>query len=150
LSVLGVEPVELGHRLLDRLRAEEILMLHEVEVGMRLPQRVREALVAGKSGSSPGATNCPWLRFCCISRKCVSVFAPVLHLVLHQARGIGHRLVPVGHSGLQIQVLPRPLETHVPRRPARQGRHQTLRQFLDPGEVLVQPIEVLAHLALPP
>ena len=44
---------------------------------------------------------------------------------------------------------PRSFETDVTGMPLRKRGHQTFRQFLDPRKVLVQPIEVLAHVALP-
>ena len=50
-----VETLKLAHCLLDRFRAQKILVLDEVEVGMCTPQRVREPLVAHEIGGRPVA-----------------------------------------------------------------------------------------------
>jgi hypothetical protein len=54
-----IEPFDIRDRILDRLGAKKVLVLDEVEIGMRLPQRVGEALVALQLGIVGGATNCP-------------------------------------------------------------------------------------------
>ncbi len=127
LALVGLQPLKLVDRALDRLDIAQVLLLDEVEVGMAVPERILEAAVfrrgIGRHLDLPVPDRLLEIG------EMPQGLAPVGRLLLDQLRGIVHRFLPVGADGAGVKRVPRRLHGRIGRALVGQRIDQPLGQL---------------------
>ena len=131
LAVLVIQPVDFGHRRVNRLHIVHVLLLHKVEVGVGLPQRIGETFVGGGviGRGDKVALGQLLLRF----DKVFDGFAPVADLMFDHLGRVGHHFSPKIGRCFDVKLLVGALQILWHTAFVRERIDQTLRQPFDLG-----------------
>ena len=111
LLVDVVQAFEVAHRLGDRLRRNQVLLLQEVEIRMLVPDRIGETAIL-----RPGILRRRQLtlRKVLLSLDVVDKrLAPVTDLVLQNLGRIRQQFCQIGRSRLYVEIVARTLQTRI-------------------------------------